>query len=84
MGDVQKQRFGDVSTGDHIIFIYDDTPELTAFAVPFLKEGLAKGERCLYILGDLGLAEATEALAAGGVDVNKESQRGALEVITGE
>lgn len=83
MGDVHRRRFGDITAGDHIVFIYDDISELTAFSVPFIKEGLAKGERCLYVVGDLSLAEATEAFAAGGVDVARESQRGALEVMTG-
>lgn len=84
MGDVQRRRFGHISAGDHIIFIYDDTSELTAFAVPFIQEGLAKGERCLYVLGDQSLAEAVEAFSARGVDVAEESQRGSLEVVTGE
>lgn len=84
MSDVQKWRFGDVSAGDHIVFIYDETPELTAFAAPFIKEGLAKGERCLYVLGDFGVTEATEALVAEGVDVDRENQRGALTLMTDE
>ena len=84
MGDILRGRFADISAGDHIVFIYDDTSELMAFAVPFIKDGLAKRERCLCVIGDLSPAEVTEALAAGGVDVARESQRGALEVLRGE
>jgi CRP/FNR family transcriptional regulator, nitrogen oxide reductase regulator len=68
----------EIRPGDHIIFIYDDPRELTAFAVPFVKDGLAKGERCLYVVDDLELAEVTEALAEGGVAVKREIERGAL------
>jgi CRP/FNR family transcriptional regulator len=84
MTDGRWQGSGQVSPGDHIIFIYEDTPELTAFAVSFIEEGLARGERCLYVIEDQDLPEITEALAAGGVDVDRESQRGALVFLNAE
>ena len=70
--------------GDHILFIYEETPELAAFAVPYLKEGLARREQCVYIVDDLERAEVTAALAAGGVDLDREGQRGALLLINAE
>ncbi|TMI93924.1 MAG: cyclic nucleotide-binding domain-containing protein [Bacillati bacterium ANGP1] len=84
MPDVRRQGFGEVSPGDHLIFIYEDPAELTAFAVPFINGGLAGGERCLYVVDDPELPEITEALAAGGVDVDRESRRGALVFMNGE
>src|SRR5947209_20218955 len=78
MADVRWQGFREVSPGDHIVFIYEGTSELRAFVVPFIKEGLARGERCLYVVDDQELPEVTEALAAAGVDVDRESRRGAL------
>ena len=84
MSDVRRQGFGEVSPGDHIVFIYENTRELTAFRVPFIKEGLARGERCLYVVDDQELPEVTEALAAAGVDVDRESRRGALVFMNGE
>jgi len=84
MADVRRQGTWEVSPGDHVVFIYEDTPELTAFVVPFIKEGLTKGERCLYVVDDQELPEITEALSAGGVDVDRESRRGALMFMNGE
>ncbi len=84
MADVRGQGFGEVSPGDHLVFIYEGTPELRAFVVPFIKEGLARGERCLYVVDDQELPEITEALSAGGVDVDGESLRGALVFMNGE
>ena len=84
MSDVRRQGFGEVSPGDHIVFIYENTRELTAFTVPFIKEGLARGERSLYVVDDQELPEVTEALAAAGVDVDRESRRGALVFMNGE
>lgn len=82
MTDDTRQGAGRV--GDHVVLIYEDTPELTAFAAPFIKEGLARGERCLSIVDDLERTEITEALAAKGVDVTREDQRGALVLMNAE
>ena len=71
-------KFGETSSGDHIIVIYDSPAELLAFAVPFITEGLAKGERVLYVLDDLSLKVLTDALTAGGDNVSRETERGAL------
>jgi CRP/FNR family transcriptional regulator, nitrogen oxide reductase regulator len=82
LADIRKRGFEETRPGDHIVFIYEDTADLAAFATPFIKEGLVKGERCIYVFDDLKLAEVTEALAAGGVDVNREIQRGALVLMS--
>ena len=78
------QQWGEVRPGDHIVFIYEDTAELTSFAVPFIRDGLARGERCVYIAGDLEPIEVTEALAAGGVDVTRAMERAALAVVSAQ
>jgi CRP-like cAMP-binding protein len=81
---IRGQDFGALRPGDHVSFIYEDTPELTAFIVPFIKNGLAKGERCVYIGGELEPTELTEALAAGGVNVERAIERGALVVLSAQ
>jgi len=84
MSDHQRGRFEGVHAGEHIAFIYEETAELAAFVVPFIKEGLASRERCLYVVEDAERAEVIEALATGGVDVDRESRRGALLLINAE
>lgn len=74
-------EWGEIRPGDHVVFIYDDTAELTAFVVPYVKGGLARGDRCLYVVDDLEPAEVTGALAEGGVDVEREMERGALSLM---
>lgn len=81
MADAHGQEFGEVRSGDHILLIYEDSAALTAFAVPFIKEGLARGERCLYVVDDLALLEVTRALAAGGVDADREIERDGLVLL---
>jgi len=78
MGTRYHAKFGETSSGDHIVVIYEEPAELLAFAVPFIKEGLAKSERVLYVLDDLSLKVLTDALTAGGVNVSRETERGAL------
>jgi CRP/FNR family transcriptional regulator, nitrogen oxide reductase regulator len=70
--------------GDHVVFIYENDPQLTSFVIPFVKEGLARGERCLYVVDDLERTQITEALVAGGVDVTREHERGALALMNAE
>jgi CRP/FNR family transcriptional regulator, nitrogen oxide reductase regulator len=72
-----------IRPGDHIAVIYDVTSELTAFVGPFVKTGLANEERCVYIIDDLTITEATAALAEAGVDVARETARGALSLVDG-
>jgi CRP/FNR family transcriptional regulator, nitrogen oxide reductase regulator len=71
----------EIKPGDHFILIYENADELLAFAVPFIKDGLAKGERCIYVVDDLTPTQVTNALAEGGVDVDRESKRGALMLL---
>jgi CRP/FNR family transcriptional regulator, nitrogen oxide reductase regulator len=77
-----RQQWGELRPADHIAFIYEDTIELTLFTVPFIKDGLARDERCVYIASDLEPVEVEEALAAGGVDVTRAIERGALAVLS--
>ncbi len=76
-----RLELAEIHPGDHIAFIYDDTSELTAFIGPFVRTGLAKAERCLYIVDELDIPEATAALAEAGVDVTRETARGALSLV---
>ncbi len=53
-----------------------------AVAVPFIRDGLARGERCTYIADDAAPAEVHAFLEEGGIDVARETTRGALVVGT--
>ena len=35
--------------GDHVCPIYESAAERLAVAIPFIQQGLARGDRCLYI-----------------------------------
>jgi CRP/FNR family transcriptional regulator len=84
MGPQYHAKFTETSNGDHIIIIYRDPADLLGFVVPFIKEGFTKGERVLYVLDDLTIRELTDALTAGGVNVSRETERGALVLTNGQ
>jgi hypothetical protein len=60
---------------DHVCPIYESADERTAVAVSFIKEGLARGERCLYVSSDQSVSELAGALDAAGIDFAYESGR---------
>lgn len=70
-------------SGDHILLVYENVPELLSFVVPFIKDGLAKREHCIYVASNLIPNRVIAALADGGVDVRRETARGAFLLLNG-
>ena len=69
--------------GGHLCFFYDDDPrEQLPTLIPFIKQGLAQGERCVYVADDMTVFQIHRALADAGVDALREMARGALLLLT--
>lgn len=77
-----RQQLSGLRHGDHLCLLYDDRTEQMEVVIPFLKDGLAAGERCCYIADDQTVEELARALDAAGVDVTRECNRGALRLLT--
>lgn len=77
-----ERQLAKLKQGDHTCPIYETLEEQMATAVPFIREGLARGERCLYIADERSFEQLCAALAAAGVNVEYERGRGALELVT--
>jgi PAS domain S-box-containing protein len=56
---------------DHLCSIYESPEEHFAVAVPFIRIGLERGEKCVYIADDGTEAVVRDAMAAGGIDVER-------------
>jgi serine phosphatase RsbU (regulator of sigma subunit) len=80
-GELERQ-IGGLRQGDHFCLIYETVTEQMAVVVPFVQDGLARRERCVYITDDRTAEEVVEALTAAGVDVARERERGALWLLT--
>ena len=79
------QELSLLKQGDHICLIYEDAARQLATVVLFIIEGLARGERCVYILDDPNIEDGfVRALSAAGVDVVHERQRGSLRLLTSQ
>ena len=45
--DELQRQLDELQPGDHLCMLYDSDAERTDAAVQFLRDGLARGERCL-------------------------------------
>src|SRR5262245_18822099 len=77
-----QRQLESIRQGEHLCVVYEGAAEQMAAAVPFLRAGLAQGERCIYIADERTTEEVAHALASGGVNVPGECERGALQLLT--
>jgi len=68
--------------GDHVCTLFVSPEEQLVAAVEYIREGLARGERCLYVCCDRGQDEFREALRHAGIAVDAEEARDALVLST--
>lgn len=66
--------------GDHICIFYRDAATLVETLVPYLIDGLRKGERCFCAQRPEIISPLRRALESRGVDTHQEIRRGALEI----
>jgi signal transduction histidine kinase len=71
---------GGLGLHEHLCLIYETQEEQFAAALPFLRAGLERGERCLYIADANSGATVLDALRKGGVEVDRHLRNGALIV----
>jgi hypothetical protein len=67
----------------HICHLFAGTDEQDAVAVTLFSDGLLCGEACLLITSPHATQDWTSRLQAGGIDVLREQQRGALTFLAG-
>jgi PAS domain S-box-containing protein len=69
--------------GDHLCLFYDSDPaEQMPALIPFIQEGLSRDEQCIYIADDQTVDQLADCLESSGVNVARESDRGALQLWT--
>lgn len=71
-----------LSVHDHLCLIYSTHTEQFAAVVPFMRIGLERGEKCVYIADDNTAAEVIDAMRAGGIDVDAAIQKGSFSVMS--
>jgi PAS domain S-box-containing protein len=63
---------------DHLCSIYENQQEYLAVAVAFMRIGLARGEKCIYIADDGTENTVRGAMRAGGIEVERAVASNAL------
>lgn len=71
-----------ITVHDHLCLIYKNKEEQFAAAIPFMRIGLERGEKCIYIVDDNTATEVLKAMRDGGIDVNGALKKGALAVVS--
>lgn len=70
------------ATHDHLALIYENHEEQLDIVVPFLRLGLERGEKCVYIVDDNSPEAVIAAMERHGIDVVTARASGALAIIT--
>jgi hypothetical protein len=61
---------------DHFAQIYESDAERFAAAIPFVRDGLDRNERCLYVVDDSSTQEVKAAMRDAGIDVDDAVETG--------
>ncbi|WNG61503.1 histidine kinase [Archangium gephyra] len=69
----ELQRMGQ---GDHLCLVYENPEEQWGAVIPYITEGLARNEACLYVIDDRALDEVRQAFIAHGVDIDAAVRSG--------
>jgi two-component system, NarL family, sensor histidine kinase UhpB len=64
----------------HLCLIYDTPEEQFAAALPYLRLGLERGEKCIYVADENTAAAVLDALHESGTDVSRHLRSGALAI----
>jgi hypothetical protein len=80
--DLPTPKLEALSTGGHLCFPYESAGEKRLTVVTFIRGGLARRERCLYIGAPAEQADLMAALASAGVEAERELARGSLVLAT--
>ena len=67
---------------DHLCLIYENQKEQFDAVIPFIKIGLGRGEKCIYIADDNTAVQVLNAMRADGIDVESALNKGALVIAT--
>lgn len=65
-------------SNDHLALLYESAKEQFDAVIPFVRQGLEQGERCIYIVDDNSTEAVVGAMQARGIDVEAAVERGAL------
>jgi hypothetical protein len=73
---------GEMKPGDHYCGIYRTDEDQRAIVVDFVRDGIARGEKMIYIVNLQSAEQLRTTLATAGIDVEAVVERGQLVILT--
>ena len=70
----------DMPWGSHVCQFYDGKEDLLELLVPYFKQGLERNEACVWLVGDLTVEEAKNALQAAVPDLDRYMAAGQMHI----
>lgn len=70
----------DMPWGSHVCQFYNAKEELLELLVPYFKQGLERNEACVWLVGDLTVLEATNALQAAVPHLDRYIAKGQMHI----
>ena len=75
---------GHGGSNDHFALLYTDRAEQLTTVAAYVRRGMARDERCLYVADDNSARAVRTAFEESGIDVEAALDAGALSVVTAE
>jgi hypothetical protein len=70
----------DMPWGSHVCQFFDGKEDLVKMLVPYFKQGLDRNEACVWLVGDLTVEEARDALAAAVPNLERFMDTGQMQI----
>ena len=67
---------------DHLCLIYETQEEQFAAVIPYIKIGLERGEKCIYVVDDNTAAMVINGMKGAGMDVDTAVESGKLAIVS--
>ena len=70
----------DMPWSSHVCQFYDGEEDLVKMLVPYFKQGLERNKACVWLVADLTIEEARNALAAVVPDLQRRMDTGQMQI----
>jgi diguanylate cyclase (GGDEF)-like protein/PAS domain S-box-containing protein len=76
-----RQALESLSPHDHLCLIYETPEEWKNAVIPFIRIGIERGEKCIYVVDAHTAKEVQQYLKQEGIDVTKAEKSGQLTIL---
>jgi len=76
------RAIGKLGVHDHLCLIYETQEEQFSAVIPFMKIGLERGEKCVYVVDDNTAAMVINGMKGAGIDVESAVESGKLVIVS--